>query len=316
MNDPDDPRLEVFQGLRDHVLRQRRERPDGDMAGVFVSEGDLVVERALAAGYELSSILVDGKRSKPMPDAIGPDVPIYAAGPDVLVRITGYHLHRGMLAVFHRRAVPEPEEILSSARTVVICENTNNPTNLGVILRCAAGLGVDGFLLDPTCSDPLYRRCGRVSMGEAYSLPYARLPGFPDGLDIVRDHGFRMLALTPAADALPLPELVLDADEPVAILLGAEGPGLTSGVLERIEKAHALGGGVSDGTAVHHGSSRAGGLEGDEIVGPEGDEVGNHRSIARPDYRISIPMSGSVDSINVGSASAVAFYGVQQARRG
>ncbi len=245
------------------------------MAGVFVSEGDLVVERALAAGYELSAILVDGKRKKPMPDAIGADVPVYAAGPDVLVRITGYHLHRGMLAVFHRRKVPEPAEVLENSRTIVICENTNNPTNLGVILRCAAGLGIDGFLIDPTCSDPLYRRCGRVSMGEAYALPYAQLDAFPEGLDIVRDHGFRLIALTPAADALALPELILDADERVAILLGAEGPGLSAGVLEGIEKAHAAGG---------------------------------------PDVRVSIPMSGSVDSINIGSAAAVAFYAVQQAR--
>lgn len=278
VNDPDDPRIEVFQGLRDHVLRQRRERPDGDMAGVFVSEGDLVVERALAAGYELSSILVDAKRTKPMPDAIGADVPIYAAGPDVLVRITGYHLHRGLLAVFHRRPVPEPSTVLAGARTILVCENTNNPTNLGVILRCAAGLGVDAFLIDPTCSDPLYRRAGRVSMGEAYSLPYAVLPAFPEGLDVVRDAGFRLLALTPAADALPLPELVLDADEKVAIILGAEGPGLTTGVLESVEQRTAAGG-------------------------------------PRPDLRVSIPMSGSVDSINVGSAAAVAFYGVQQARR-
>ena len=269
VDDPDDPRLDIFQGLRDHILRQRRELPDGDMAGVFISEGDVVVERALAAGYELVSILVDAKRTRPLPDAVGDSVPIYAAGPDVLIRITGYHLHRGALACFKRRPVPTAVEVLAThdPRTVCVLENINNPTNMGVILRCAAGLGIDAFFCDPTCSDPLYRRSGRVSMGEAYALPYARLDTFPGGLDVLRDHGFRLLALTPAADAVALDELRFEADERVAVLLGAEGPGLTEAVIGAV------------------------------------------------DQRVRIPMSGTVDSINVGSAAAVAFYGINQARR-
>ena len=268
VDDPDDPRLDIFQGLRDHILRQRRELPDGDMAGVFISEGDVVVERALAAGYELVSILVDAKRTRPLPDAVGDSVPIYAAGPDVLIRITGYHLHRGALACFKRRPVPTAVEVLAThdPRTVCVLENINNPTNMGVILRCAAGLGIDAFFCDPTCSDPLYRRSGRVSMGEAYALPYARLDTFPGGLDVLRAHGFRLLALTPAADAVALDELRFDADERVAVLLGAEGPGLTEAVIGAV------------------------------------------------DQRVRIPMSGTVDSINVGSAAAVTFYGIQQAR--
>ena len=169
------------------------------MDGVFVAEGDLVVERAMRSGYELHSILVDGRRSKALPDVIGDEVPIYAAGPAVLQRITGYHLHRGMLACFHRRAVPTPSEALEGATTVVVLEGINNPTNLGVILRCAAGLDVDAFLLDPTCCDPLYRRSGRVSMGEAYALPYARIGAFPAGLDPLRDGGYTIVALTPSA---------------------------------------------------------------------------------------------------------------------
>ena len=237
------------------------------MAGVFVAEGDIVVERALRAGYRLASILVDGRRRRPVPDAIGPDVPVYAAGPEVLQRITGYHLHRGMLACFHRRPVPEPSEIVGAMRTALVVEGVNNPTNLGVILRCAAALDVDGFLLDPTCCDPLYRRSGRVSMGEAFALPYARLDHFPDGLAPVRDAGMRLLALTPAADALDIGELSLQPDEPVALMLGAEGPGLTPAALDAA------------------------------------------------DARVCIPMSGTVDSINVGSAAAVAFYAVRQARR-
>ena len=266
INDPADPRLDVFQGLRDHTLRQVRERPDGDMAGVFIAEGDLVVDRALRAGYRLESMLVDAKRTKPLPGSIPEDVPLYACGPEVLVRITGYHLHRGVLACFRRRPLPSFDEAVGTATTVAVMENINNPTNLGVILRCAAALGVEAFFIDPTCSDPLYRRCGRVSMGEAYSMPYTRLDRFPDGLEPLRRVGFRLLALTPAPDAIPLDDITVDGDDRVALLLGAEGPGLT-------------------------------------------DEV-----IAVADDRVRIPMSGLVDSINVGSAAAVAFYGIGLAR--
>ena len=265
--DPDDLRIEVFQGLRDHVLRRRREEPDGDMSGVFVAEGDLVVERALSAGYRLHSILVDSRRAKPLPPVIDEEVPVYEAGPEVLQRITGYHLHRGMLACFHRRRVLSVEEATLGATTVVVIERVNNPTNLGVILRCAAGLGVDAFLLDPTCCDPLYRRSGRVSMGEAYAMPYARLPPFPGGLDELARLGFITLALTPSPEATDIAQLRIGLDEKVAVLLGAEGPGLTDAAL------------------------------------------------ARATVRARIPMSGSVDSINVGSAAAVAFYAVAQARR-
>ena len=237
------------------------------MDGVFVAEGDLVVERALRSGYELVSILIDGRRSKPLPDAIPESVPIYAAGTAVLQRITGYHLHRGMLACFHRRPLLSVGEVVEDARTVVVLEGINNPTNLGVILRCAAGLGVDAFLLDPTCCDPLYRRSGRVSMGEAYALPYARLDAFPAGLEPLGERGYTIVALTPALDADDIDLLHVGPDEPVAIVLGAEGPGLTPAALDAADR------------------------------------------------RVRIPMSGTVDSINVGSAAAVAFHALRAARK-
>ncbi len=269
ITDPDDPQIETFTGLRDHVLRQRRERPGGDVAAWFIAEGDLVIERAIDAGYELVSLLIDGKRTKPLPAVVDDRVPVYACAPNVLQRVTGYHLHRGALACFERRAVPEPEEVLKRhrPRSVLVCEGINNPTNLGVILRCAAGLDIDAFFLDPTCSDPLYRRSGRVSMGEAYALPYGRLGPFPEGLETLEEAGFTTVALTPADDAIDLSDLSISADQPVALLLGAEGPGLTPGTLERVEQ------------------------------------------------RVRIPMSGTVDSINVGSAAAIAFYGLREARR-
>ncbi len=171
------------------------------MEGVFVGEGDLVVERALDAGYELHSILVDGARRKPIPSRIeSTGTPIFAAAPNVLQHITGYHLHRGLLACFRRRPLLDPAEVLAHATTLIVLEGINNPTNLGVILRCGVALGVDAYVMDSTCSDPLYRRSGRVSMGEAYRLPYARLQSFPDDLDSIHNAGFTTLALTPGGE--------------------------------------------------------------------------------------------------------------------
>lgn len=229
------------------------------MDGVFMSEGDIVVERALLAGYRLSSALIDAKRTKPLPPLVSADVPVYAASPDVLTRITGYHLHRGMLACFGRRPLLNPSAVLDSAQTLLVTEAIANPTNLGVIIRCAAGLGIDAFVQDPTSCDPLYRRTGRVSMGEAYAMPYARLDRFPDGLQTVLQHGFTLLAFTPSADAVEVSELSFGKEEKVAIMIGAEGPGIT----------------------------------------PASQDVAH--------YRVKIPMTGSVDSINVGSAAAIAF---------
>ncbi|MEL6983249.1 MAG: RNA methyltransferase, partial [Actinomycetota bacterium] len=207
------------------------------------------------------------KRTKPLPEVIDPAIPVYAAGPEVLQRITGYHLHRGVLACFARRPVPAFDEVVDGATTVAVMEGINNPTNLGVILRCAVGLGIDAYFLDPTCCDPLYRRCGRVSMGEAFSTPYARLDPFPDGLGPLRERGFEIVALTPSADAESIDDLRYRPDDRVALVLGAEGPGLT-------------------------------------------DET-----LRGADRRVKIPMAGLVDSINVGSAAAVAFYAIGRARQ-
>ncbi len=226
ITDPDDPRIEPFIGLRDHELRKRREQRGGDMAGVFICEGDLVVERALAAGYRVISLLIDAKRTKPFPFEIGPDVALYAATEPVLELITGFHLHRGVLACLARRAVPTPGDVLPGARRVVVTENVNNPTNLGIIVRSAAALGIDALLLDSTSCDPLYRRASRVSMGEVFKLPYAWLGPFPDGLDLLRDQGFELVALTPAADARSIESLERHEGK-LALLFGAEGPGLS-----------------------------------------------------------------------------------------
>lgn len=227
VDDPDDPRVVEYLGLRDHDLRRRREGPGGDLAALFIAEGDLVVERAVRAGYRLRSVLIDATRSTPLPDVVTPDVPVFAAGPDVVRRITGMPMHRGLLAAFHRGPERVAADVTAAATRLVVLENVNNPTNLGVIARSAAGLGADGLLLDPSCCDPLYRRASRVAMGEVFALPWARTRRFPGGLDDLVDAGFRLIALTPDPTAAPIDDLDLAPDERAALLLGAEGPGLS-----------------------------------------------------------------------------------------
>jgi tRNA G18 (ribose-2'-O)-methylase SpoU len=232
VDDPDDPRIADFVGLRDRELAGPRVRGRRAVAnGMFVAEGDVVVERALRAGYRLRAALVDATRADPLPPGMPADAEVFAASPAVLRRITGLGVHRGMLATFDRRPVAPVDELLADARRVVVLERVSNPTNLGVIIRTAAGLGFDAVLLDPTCTDPLYRRVARVAMGEGYAFSWAWLPRLPGGLDLVRAAGFRLLALTPAAGARPLDEVRLAEGERVALLFGAEGPGLSAQTL-------------------------------------------------------------------------------------
>ncbi|MBA3490040.1 MAG: RNA methyltransferase, partial [Longispora sp.] len=197
VTDSDDPRLADYRALTDVVLRTAFEPPHG----LFVAEGELVLRRALRAGYQPRSFLVDAKRVDQLPPT---GAPVYAATQDVLEEITGFHVHRGVLASFHRKPLPSSSELLATARRVAILEDVNNHTNLGAIFRGAAALGIDAVLLSPSCADPLYRRSVRVSMGEVFAVPYATLLPWPDGLATVRDHGFGILAMTPDADAVAL----------------------------------------------------------------------------------------------------------------
>ena len=226
---PDDPRIEIFLGLREQDRQQKRERPGGDRHSTFIAEGDIVIERGLAAGQELKSVLVDATRSKPLP-TLPDSTNVFAATAPVIQRIAGANKLRDPLACFVRPPLPEAGDLLSAARTVAVLEGVNNPNNLGVIMRNAAGLGIDAVLLDPTCGDPLYRRAIRASMGQVFALPHARLDAFPDGLDLVHQEGFVTMALSPTGSA------ELHTTSPAAktaILLGSEGPGLSERVLER-----------------------------------------------------------------------------------
>jgi len=221
ISDPEDERIADYRALTDVELRTRWEPPHG----LFIAEGEQVLRRALRAGYAPRSYLLDVKRARQFPDL--PSAPVYLATQEVLRQATGFHVHRGVLASFHRRPLPDAAQVLATAARVVVCEDVNNHTNLGAIFRAAAGLGMDGVLLSPSCADPLYRRSVRVSMGEVFAVPYATLAPWPAGLASVRAAGFTLLALTPAADAVPLSTLEPRWRHRPALLFGAEGPGLS-----------------------------------------------------------------------------------------
>ena len=217
MTDPADPRIADYVGLTD-VVRRTKHEPE---KGFFLAEGVPVMQRAAAAGYPLRSVLL--AEGRPLPEGL-PDAPVYVASYDVLEAVTGFHVHRGALASFGRLPLPTAAEVLATSERVLVLEDVNNHTNLGAVFRSAAGLGMDAVLLSPTCCDPLYRRAVRVSMGQVFALPYAYLEPFPGGVQQVRDAGFRVLALTPRAET-DLSQVTVDGR--TALLLGAEGPGLT-----------------------------------------------------------------------------------------
>lgn len=221
ITDAGDERIADYRALTDVELRTRWEPPHG----LFIAEGELVLRRALRAGYQPRSFLVEEKRFEQVSDLNG--APVYAAAPSVLEEVTGFHVHRGVLASFHRKPLPAVDAVLATARRVVILEDINNHTNIGAIFRGVAGLGFDAVLLSPTCADPLYRRSVRVSMGEVFAIPYATLEPWPSALQSVRDMGFTVLALTPDPEALALQHLTDARRSRPALLLGAEGPGLS-----------------------------------------------------------------------------------------
>ncbi|MCW2601162.1 MAG: putative rRNA methylase [Frankiales bacterium] len=241
VTDPADPRLGDYFGLTD-VVRRVKHEPE---KGFFIAEGQLVMRRALQAGCPPRSVLLAPNRVEDLlPELTDLGCPTYVASLEVMHAVTGFHVHRGALASFGRPLVPTAAEVLATAQRVLVLENVNSPTNLGAVFRSAAGLGLDAVLLSPTCCDPLYRRAMRVSMGEVLAVPYAYLDAWPSGLEQVREAGFRLLAMTPAPDASRLEEVVLSDSDKAALLLGAEGPGLTAAAMAtsdlrvRIAMAH------------------------------------------------------------------------------
>jgi tRNA G18 (ribose-2'-O)-methylase SpoU len=232
ISDPYDERIARFH-LRDRGLAMSGRRRRGDDGGLFVAEGDLVVERALAAGYRIEAVLVDDRRRPPVLDLVPADVPVYAAGERVRRDATGLGVPLEVIALFHRPStVAEADGIVANACRLVVLEAVDNPTNLGAIVRTAAALGMDGLLLDATSADPLARRAVRSSMGAVFTLPFARLGALaPDGMALLHRTGVTTLALTPDPAAIPIDELRFDPNAKVALLLGSERAGLTREVL-------------------------------------------------------------------------------------
>ncbi|OBH90291.1 MULTISPECIES: RNA methyltransferase [unclassified Mycobacterium] len=229
VDDPDDPRLDDFRDL--NSVDRRPDLPSGK--GLVIAEGVLVVQRMLASRFTPHALLGTERRLGELAaDLAGNAAPFYRASADVMAQVVGFHLNRGVLAAARR--VPEPgvAELLDHARTVAVLEGVNDHENLGSIFRNAAGLGVDAVVFGGGCADPLYRRAVRVSMGHALLVPYARATDWPAELATLKEKGFRLLAMTPGAKACALPEAMAAArDERVAVLVGAEGPGLTPATL-------------------------------------------------------------------------------------
>ncbi|PXX06920.1 TrmH family RNA methyltransferase [Mycolicibacterium moriokaense] len=223
--DPADPRLDDFRDL--NSVDRRPDLPSGK--GLVIAEGVLVVQRMLASRFQARAMLgTDRRLAELEADLAGVDAPYYRADADVMAEVVGFHLNRGVLAAASRPPELTVAQVLDGPRTVAVLEGVNDHENLGSIFRNAAGLGVDAVVFGVGCADPLYRRAVRVSMGHALLVPYAWTQAWPADLEMLRDNGFRLLAMTPDPSAHSLAEAMTDvADEKVAILVGAEGPGLT-----------------------------------------------------------------------------------------
>ncbi|NHC14141.1 RNA methyltransferase [Motilibacter sp. E257] len=196
-----------------------------------MAEGEKVILRAVRAGYRVRSALLEERWLPGIAPALAAaGAPAYVADPALLRELTGYEVHRGALAAMQRLPLPSPAELLASSTRVAVLEDVVDHTNLGAVFRAAAALGIEGVLLTPRCADPLYRRSVKVSMGAVFAVPYARFERWPDCYSEIRDAGFRLLAMTPAPDAVALPEL--PHGERDALLLGTEGDGLTRRALE------------------------------------------------------------------------------------
>jgi tRNA G18 (ribose-2'-O)-methylase SpoU len=230
ISDPADPRLAPYAGLRDAHLREQGLAVSDPAGATFIAEGQLVVRQLVRSRLPVVSLLTTPTRLETIRDMVAglpPAVPVYLASQAVMNTVAGFNIHRGLLAVGERPPTPDLDRLLAAARTLVTLEDLSNHDNIGGIFRAAAALGgqASAVLLSPRCADPLYRKSIRVSMGTALCIPFATLAPWPETLLRVRRAGFTLIALTPAPDAIPIHEIPPPARP--ALLLGAEGPGLT-----------------------------------------------------------------------------------------
>jgi tRNA G18 (ribose-2'-O)-methylase SpoU len=221
----DDPRLADYSHLTDVALKK-------SAGGLYIAESLLVLQRAIAAGHVPRSVLALGGS---VDDAVaateGFDVPIFSGPSELLEQLTGYLLHRGLIAAMHRPELPTVETLLKDARRVVILENVVDPTNVGAIFRSVAAIGADAVLVTPRCSDPLYRRAIRVSMGTVLQVPWTRVGDWPSTRQLLTASGFHIAALALADGAIDLKTFAATAPARVALVLGTEGDGLTDDAL-------------------------------------------------------------------------------------
>ena len=280
----DDERVAAYTNLTEIQLRNRLE-PE---RGLFIAESPKVIDRALAAGREPISLLVEEPWIEGMSQTFdvvdkrwGTDIPVYVASPEQLRQLTGYRLHRGALSAMRRWPLPSVEETCRDARRVAVMENIVDHTNVGALMRSAAALDVDAVLVTPSCGDPLYRRAARVSMGTVFQIPWTRIGGddkhfWPRrGLEELRSLGFTTVAMALSDDSISLDEL-------------------TRRLNNSPESADHI-----DKLAL--------------IFGTEGDGLSRH-TIAGADLTVKIPMSPGVDRLNVAASSAVAFYATSPKR--
>ncbi len=229
VDDPHDPRLDDFRDL--NSVDRRPDLPSG--RGLVIAEGVLVVQRMLASRFTAHAMLGTERRLAELSaDLDGVAAPYYRASAEVMAEVVGFHLNRGVLAAARRPEMLTLDEVIDGARTIAVLEGVNDHENLGSIFRNAAGLAVDAVIFGAGCADPLYRRAVRVSMGHALLVPFARAQNWPQDLNILRDNGFEIIAMTPDPRALTLAEaLDVRRDHRVAFMVGAEGPGLTETVM-------------------------------------------------------------------------------------
>lgn len=265
ITDFDAPELDVYARLTEAQLLNKDHPEDG----LFIAESPKVISRALDGGYEPVSVLVEKKQVLEDAETIAVlgkcgNVPVYTAEFEVLTKLTGFKLTRGMLCAMKRRRLPGLQEICNGCDRIAVLENVMNPTNVGAIFRSAAALHMDAVILTGGCSNPLYRRASRVSMGTVFQIPWTFVDNsviWPEeGMKILRELGFKTAAMALKEDSASIDDPELMKEDKLAVILGTEGDGLA----------------------------------------PE--------TIADCDYTVMIPMSHGVDSLNVATASAVAFW--------
>ena len=223
------PELDIYARLNETQLRHLYE----PKPGIFIAESPRVIGRALDAGCVPISCLCEQRHIEGAAEDILSrcgEIPIYTAEYEVLTKLTGFALTRGMLCAMYRPKLPTVQEVCQNAHRIAVLEDIVNPTNIGAIFRSAAALQMDAVLLTPACSDPLYRRAIRVSMGTVFQIPWTYLD--QDGLDSIRKMGFKTAAMALRDDSVSIDDPALDKEEKLAIVLGTEGDGLASSTIE------------------------------------------------------------------------------------